>query len=455
MVSSERKTVKVEQRFAASAVRHPMEPAKLLYSVPKFILRGPIYLIFVITFAAIFYSFWARNDILVVAPLTLETESMFIEAIGAGQVVDIRVKENSYVETGDIFLVVQEQTRAAMTTEQESFESKVEEIKQAKEKLINEYSHNIAQLQMDLGDMKENKETRKITVQGKIAQLNEKLKTANREKTLRKKEYDTALAQFERIKARFERRDVTITKYEAAEQGMNRRRKLVSDAQATISELKVSLSTARKELATLTDLHGLDKLEQELSQLEIRRDRELKRMDDRIASTQSRMKKSQTLVEGVSFKENLTEYKSTFDGLVTGFHVNKGEIINPGTRLVTIVKDTAALEGRLLIQNKDIGKLKIGQRVQIKYYAFPFQDYGIPNGTMYDIAKRPGGVKGQETKYVVKVALDKETISKIGSRREQPLEIGLEGVGEIKTGEKRWIELLFKPVSRFFTQDED
>jgi multidrug efflux pump subunit AcrA (membrane-fusion protein) len=151
----------------------------------------------------------------------------------------------------------------------------------------------------------------------------------------------------------------------------------------------------------------------------------------------------------------MTDYKSTFDGLVTGVHVNKGEIINPGTPLVTIVKDTAALEGRLLIENKDIGTLKIGQRVQIKYFAFPFQDYGIPNGTIYDIAKRPGGVQGQESKYVVKVALDKETISKIGSKREQRLEIGLEGIGEIKVGEKRWIELLFKPVSRFFTQEEE
>ncbi len=37
-------------------------------------------------------------------------------------------------------------------------------MKQAREKLINEYSHNIAQLQMDLGDMKENKETRKNEV---------------------------------------------------------------------------------------------------------------------------------------------------------------------------------------------------------------------------------------------------------------------------------------------------
>jgi hypothetical protein len=56
---------------------------------------------------------------------------------------------------------------------------------------------------------------------------------------------------------------------------------------------------------------------------------------------------------------------------------------------------------------------------------------------------------------VVKVALDKETISQVHSKREQPLEIGLEGIGEIKVGEKRWIEILFKPVSRFFTQEEE
>lgn len=38
---------------------------------------------------------------------------------------------------------------------------------------------------------------------------------------------------------------------------------------------------------------------------------------------------------------------------------------------------------------------------------------------------------------------------------EKPLEIGLEGLAEIKTGEKRFIEILFAPASKFFQPKEE
>ena len=139
---------------------------------------------------------------------------------------------------------------------------------------------------------------------------------------------------------------------------------------------------------------------------------------------------------------------------MTQVHVKKGQMIDPGTPIVTIVKDTALLEGHALVMNKDIGKIKIGQMAQIKYFAYPYQEYGIPIGIIKEICKKPKEAGGNASVYVVKVALDKEFISPIGSHREHPLELGLEGVVEIKTGEKRWIELVFTPISKFFTQEE-
>lgn len=257
------------------------------------------------------------------------------------------------------------------------------------------------------------------------------------------------------MKKRYEARDITVTQFEGARADYERRRDSVSDAQASVSELSVQLKTLRNQLANLQDQHGADKLKKEILQLELRRDRELKRFDERLAGLRERQEKAQQLIEGVSFDETSTEYTAVFDGLVTNVHVSKGELISLGAPLVTLVKDTAALEGQLLVMNKDIGKLEIGQRVKIKYFAFPYQEYGIPEGTIYDIAKRPGGVDGQESMYLVKVALDKETIKRVGSSKSQPLEIGLEGMAEVKTGEKRWIEMFFTPISQFFNKEGD
>ncbi|WP_319778229.1 HlyD family efflux transporter periplasmic adaptor subunit [Maridesulfovibrio sp.] len=455
MAIDERKTVKFEQQAIAASVRHPIKAAKLLYSVPSFILRGPIYIVFLLLVTLVVYSFWARKDVLVTAPMTIVTESTTIQAIGGGQITDIRVGENSYVNSGDMLLLIQEQTRAGMDTEQESFDARISELEREKEKASNEYSHKLSQFKLELDDMVNNRGTRKISLEGQIAQLRTRINSAARERDLRQKEYKTSAARYQRMKKRYEARDITVTQFESARSDYERRRSAVSDAQASVSELSVQLNTLRNQLSNLQDQHGADKLKKEILQLELRRDRELKRFDDRLAGMRERQEKAQQLIEGVSFDETSTEYAAVFDGLVTNVHVSKGELVSLGAPLITLVKDTAALEGQLLVMNKDIGKLEIGQRVKIKYFAFPYQEYGIPEGTIYDIAKRPGGVDGQESMYLVKVALDEETIKRVGSSKSQPLEIGLEGIAEVKTGEKRWIEMFFTPISQFFNKDSE
>jgi len=47
------------------------------------------------------------------------------------------------------------------------------------------------------------------------------------------------------------------------------------------------------------------------------------------------------------------------------------------------------------------------------------------------------------------VALDRETVTGPNGVM-RSLEIGIEGYAQIKTGEKRFLEILFAPSSRFF-----
>ena len=126
----------------------------------------------------------------------------------------------------------------------------------------------------------------------------------------------------------------------------------------------------------------------------------------------------------------------------------------PGAPLFTIVRNTAPLEARVLIPNQSIGNLKIGQGAQLKYFAYPFQEYGIQNGSISDISTRPSQNPGESSFYEIKVALASESI-KSRNGVEKPLEIGLQGLAEIKTGEKRFIEILFAPASKFFQPKED
>ncbi len=435
-------------------VKHPVKAAKLLHSVPNVILRGPIYIIFLILMALIVYASWAKKDDIVIAPLTLQKKTITVEAIGPGQVIDVRVKPNSWVESNTLFALVQEKVRAISKTEQETIDSSIHELEKEKDKVVNEIDYRIAQMKLQLVDSQKANETQKVSIQGKIDQLEEKIKTTLKEKELREKEFQTALSRYLRAKKRFENRDIVITQFEAIEAEMDRRRKAVSDAEAALAQLRVSLRTSGTELETASDLHVQERILKNIEQMESRREREIEEIEEAIASLRRKKEQSQRLIDGVRFQESVTQYRSVYDGLVTSVHVKQGQMIVPGDPLVTMVKDTAVLEGRARVMNQDIGKIKAGQLVQIKYFAYPYQEYGTARGVIKEVGKKPEEVGADRSMYVVKVALEKEVVSPIGSRREHPLEIGIEGTVEIKTGEKRWIELVFTPVSRFFDRED-
>lgn len=478
---SRNEAVRVEQVLVAP-IRHTLKAARLLYTAPPWVLHGTIYIIFLVTFSALFYSFWATKSILVTAPLVLERESTTIEAIGGGMVYDILVKEGEFVTAGDTLAKIQEQTRISMSGEQTSLHSRLDELQKEYDKVDDEYVHGISQVELDLHNLTTSSGTQVKALKGKIEQINQQLETsrrsrvtavraletAKRAKEDKIKDRELAKKQLERTQILYESRDITVTEYERAVEKERKAGSAVLDAQTRISdaqskindsdarmaEIKISLQTTKGELSKLLDLSNKEKLEKELAQLQHRKQRDLKRLQEQIDGIKHKITESENLVAGVKFGENLTEYSSQFTGLITDVHANKGAMVNPGTAIATIVRDSAALEGRVLVENRDIGNLKRGQTVQIKYFAYPYQEWGIHNGKISYIATKPGGVAGQESKYIVKAALSSEEIKARG-RKPRQLEIGLEGIAEIKTGEKRFIELVFTPVSRFFTQEEE
>ncbi len=167
-----------------TGVRHPIRAARLLYTVPSVVLRGPIYVIFIILFVAIVYSFWAKKDSLVLAPLTLDKRSTTVEAIAGGQVTRVAVSPNSHVQFNELLVEVQE-TRAIMDTEMETFEGRIAEAERERERLTDEYEYKLAQLRLELADSNQGRSTKAVSIQGRIDQLNERLRSAQRELNLR------------------------------------------------------------------------------------------------------------------------------------------------------------------------------------------------------------------------------------------------------------------------------
>ncbi|GEM_PF-1727526 len=440
--------VRVEQ-LISQPVRHTIAAARLLYTPPSVILRGPIWLIGIITFSAIGYSFWGRKDELVTAPLRLQRESTTIQSVGGGIVVDLPATPNSYVHFGDLLVSIQEQTRLAGQSEKEAMEQKRGELEKELSKTQDEYDNTINKLKLQIQDYDTNAAVRKSSAEGRIKQIQEQLATAQRALAHNEELMATLTKQFERKKALYDSHDITVTEYEAAQAQVSAQQKAIDDTRSQIASINVELATAQDELTKSGQLKSKEELQAELDMTVQRKERDVKALQERIAAVGTKLEAGKELVEGVKFGESKTDYTSTFNGLITDVLVTKGQVIGAGQPLVTMVKESAPLEAVVLVENKDIGHLKKGQRVMFKYFAYPYQDYGIPEGRITDIATKPSEQLGN--KYPVRVALMSEEISKNGEKPKK-LEIGLEGSAEIKIGGKRLIELVFRPLSKYFKE---
>ena len=445
-MSENRKAIRMEHAFFAP-VRHPIKVARLLYSSPSWVLAGPIYLVALMTFTSLAYSFWGTKDELVIAPMVLERESVTIEAIKGGIVAKIHVEEGARVDPRELLLNVQ-MTSVMTSPEEDAIQSQLRELQKEVDSGRDEFDHQGKQLRLTLKQaeisIKDVRKSRRHLEQDK--------KREQRNVSHWRRKWQLAKGELKEEKILFDNKDITRTEYDRTKAKVDDLYKSYRDAQAKEAKIAISLEALSKEKIQ----NEITQVKNEINQNKHRWAEREQRYDEQRQGLEQRLKEAKNLLQegGVDQSRLMTSYKSTFSGLVTRIYVKPGNMIAPGSPLITVVKDSAALEGRTLVKNQDIGRMKRGQTVRIKYFAYPYQDYGIPSGLISDIAVKPGGIDGQESMYVVRVALNEETISKRGGR-EQSLEIGLEGIAEIKTGEKRFIELLFSPISRFFTQEEE
>ena len=436
--------------------RHPIKAARLLYTAPSYVLRGPIYLVLLILLVCLLYSFWAKQDVLVLAPLVLEKDSFTMPATGQGVVLEIDARENSFTRFGDQLAVIQEHIDPFNQAQRDAFAKEIKNLQDEKEKLQKDYGHQIDQLDSQIKDLTSNKGVKVKELTARIDILRKQLATAQSSIGVASSAAATARAQFARISQLYNTHDVPVTQFEAAREAVNRAEKAVFDAQQSKSQIEIQLQTAIVERDSFGSEQQVDRLQKDYNKRVADRDDAVKKLDEKIKSIEMRLNKAMTAQEGATgatYQEDKIIYSSLFDGLITKVHAQTGQIITPGAPLVTMIRESAALEGHAFVDNKDIGHLRLGQVVKIKYFAYPYQEYGIKEGQISDIATTPSGLSGKESKYLVKIALLDETIRR-SSGKPKPLEMGLEGIAEIKTGEKRFIEIIFSPISKFLGSQE-
>ncbi len=124
-----------------------------------------------------------------------------------------------------------------------------------------------------------------------------------------------------------------------------------------------------------------------------------------------------------------------------------GGIVKPAQDVVSIVPDGTPLVVEVMVQNKDIGFVKIGQETEVKFDTFPFQKYGTIIGKVTHLS--PDAVEDEKLGPVYKMRSSIGKTTMLVEGREVPVTPGMSASVEVKTGKRRIIEFFLSPIIKY------
>ena len=123
-----------------------------------------------------------------------------------------------------------------------------------------------------------------------------------------------------------------------------------------------------------------------------------------------------------------------------------GQSVAPGQTLLAIVPADGALHAELLVPARAVGLIGPGQRVRLRYDAFPYRKYGTYDGRIRQVSAAPVTADGtQGPAYRVLAAIDRQAIMTADGAR-IPLRAGFTLQADIVRDRQRLIEWLFEPL---------
>ena len=236
---------------------------------------------------------------------------------------------------------------------------------------------------------------------------------------------------------------------------LDERRKKYESLRSTGLIPEVDIKNA--EQAWLTQLAKVQSLEQSITELSGQMQAGRFKLTQIGLDTQNQLAQYQQALSQV--QQQLTQYqagdsfvlKAPVGGTVAAMLAKPGETVSPQVPLVTLLPTGEKLEARLLIPATAMGFVKIGQKVRLRYDAFPYQNFGVYQGRIAQVSdivftpsELPVPLQVGESVYPVEVALASQNVMAYG--HPVPLEPGMSLSADVLLDRERLIQWIFEPI---------
>lgn len=219
--------------------------------------------------------------------------------------------------------------------------------------------------------------------------------------------------------------------------------------QATVASLGAAVSQASKQASEVTSKYRSD----------LRNER---------IDAETAYRKLQQDWAKQEHKSALLELRAPQAGIVKDLSTHTiGTVVSAGTVLLSLVPEDEPMVAEVMVKNDDVGFVHPQQKVKLKLEAYPFQKYGMIDGTVMQIGPdasdgdsnsqdrntdKTGARGGARPASVYKALITLDSQSLVFGHEALKLVPGMQVVAEINQGRRTVLEYVLSPVQKTLSE---
>ena len=257
-----------------------------------------------------------------------------------------------------------------------------------------------------------------------ISELNIRLSSLKSQKEINKDELNLKQKELNRNKTLFDKGIISAQEYENKQLEFSQTERNYKNFETSISQIHEAISNAQKT----SKGNQINQVKEE------------KTLQKNVLQSFNQLKKA------IMDWEYNYVLQSKINGKVTFLNVwNINQSVNQGDLVFTIIPDeNSSYIAKLKSPSQNSGKIKIGQKVNIKLDNYPYTEFGTLVGQVNNISLTPD----QNGFYAVDVKLPQDLVTSYNKKIDFKQE--MTGNGEIITEDIRLIERFFYQIKKIF-----
>ena len=331
-------------------------------------------------------------------------------------VIDIPVKEGQHVEKGDVVMMLSSEVST--------------QLGQTRQVIAENLAAQRERLQQDLVNLSKLHEVEMAGLRATVDSLKLQQEQLRLQLAHRNKQVALARLQLDKLRA-------MQSQGYASNRQLEEQESTLLDNQARYQEYQRQLlDITQKIVQAQQQLH-----EKPLDDEKKRNDIERQLADNRQSMAENEARRS-------------IELRAPKSGYVGMIMVKNGQMVNAGQSAIAILPSDSELVARIMVNTQSIGFIQAGQRVVLRYKAFPYQKFGQQYGKVIEVSRTAlspqevttltGKNNVQEQQYRVLVALDKQTIKAYS--QDEPLKPGMALDADFIVDQRHLYEWVLEPL---------